>query len=465
MKKHKNKRFTKRIFELLTTFAFVAGTVGMGIAFFVSPKSGYSEIERRKLTELPEGTVENIASGEYTDGITKYVSDNFAFRDKLVKLAFDLEDKRGIRADGIKIYNDSAVGNKGGQIKLLSVDEPLKQIKKAKPQRETALLGEEVLEAINLEEILELDIYDDITEEQLVGEQRGALFMLGDKALEIFYGNEGVCNDYVNIINAYRASVPANVNVYDLVIPTHFEFGLPEKYKSQVGRGQKQFLEQIYSGLDASVVAVDIYPAMYNAYAKGEYIYFRSDHHWTARGAYKAYSVFARKAGFKPTPLSEFEHKRIDKFLGTLYSSTYDKNLAENPDYVEYFKPKTEYTVTNYHKNGVDTYEGSLLYEAIKSDSSGYLVFMGGDIPLSVIETNNNTGRSIIVFKESYGNAFIPFLVTSFDKVYVADIRTFPFNAVNYVVENSITDVLFLNNTITSCTPPRIQNYLNMLSK
>jgi hypothetical protein len=90
---------------------------------------------------------------------------------------------------------------------------------------------------------------------------------------------------------------------------------------------------------------------------------------------------------------------------------------------------------------------------------------MGGDIPVSITETDANTGRSIIVFKESYGNAFVPFLTRNFDKIYVADIRTFPFNAVNYVTENGITDVLFLNNTITSCSPPRIKNYLDLMTK
>ena len=62
------------------------------------------------------------------------------------------------------------------------------------------------------------------------------------------------------------------------------------------------------------------------------------------------------------------------------------------------------------------------------------------------------TGRKICVFKESYGNAFVPFLADSFDEIYVIDIRYFGRNAVEYIKENGITDVLFLNNAFAANT-------------
>ncbi len=451
----------KRIFQLITVLLFILMICISGILFFVLPKTGYSEIERRKLTSFPEFTFENLVSGEFTDDLTKYVSDNFAFRENLVELAFLLEDLRGLRLDGVKIYSD---GENTSMSQKQMIDEPLKQIKKLNTGIETPLLGEEVKTLINFESVIEnTELYKELTEADIKGEQRGALFMLGDTALEIFYGNSAAAKDYSNILNAFRLAVPSSTNVYCSLIPTHFEFGLPIKYKSQVGREQKPFIDEIYSNLDADIIKVDTYSNIAKSYFNKDYLYFRSDHHWTALGAYRAYEAFAKSASFTPTPLSEFETKRIDRFLGTFYSSTYDKNLSENPDYVEFYAPTIPYSVTNYRENGVDTYEGVLLYNSVSSDSAGYLVFMGGDIPLSVIETQNTTGRSILVFKESYGNAFVPFLVNNFDTIYVADIRTFPFNAVDFVTEKEISDVLFLNSIMTSCTPPRIQNYLDLM--
>lgn len=457
------------VFQLLTVFVFVSFSVIMGIAFLFSKKTGYSEIERRKLTEFPPLTFSSLTSGDFTDGITKYVSDNFAFRDTLVNLGFKLEDKRGIRVGGVKLYQSELGENVPSDTAEISDKNSVDYLYKMKSLgtiSPSARPGEELPSYLSVDTILtNTDLYKNLDSEDIMGEQRGALFMVNDTALEIFYGNSEVASDYAEIINAYNTAVGEDVTVYDMIVPTHFEFGLPTKYKGKVGRAEKPFIDDIYSSLDSSVISVDAYSNIAKYYKKGEYLFFNSDHHWTALGAYRAYTQFAKAASFKATPIKNFEKKTIDRFLGTFYSSTYDKNLEANPDKVNYFLPPCDYTVTNYNSSGTSTSAGALLYEAVSGDSSGYLVFMGGDIPLSVIETDNNTGRSILVFKESYGNAFIPFLVTNYDTVYVADIRTFPFNAVSFVKEKGIKEVLFLNNIMTSCTPPRIQNYLNLLKK
>lgn len=459
----------RMLFQLLTVFIFVSFSIIMGIAFFLSKKTGYSEIERRKLTEFPKLTFSSLTSGEFTDNITKYVSDNFAFREFFVNLGFKLEDKRGVRLGGVKLYssetgNNAALSENSDYSDKKTLD-PLYRVKTLGSISPAARPGEELPDYLSVDTITNSDIYKNLDSEDIMGEQRGALFMVNDTALEIFYGNGEVASDYAEIINAYNTAVGEDVTVYDLVVPTHFEFGLPKKYKNKVGRAEKPFIDDIYASLDSSVVTVDAYSNIEEYYKKGEYLYFNSDHHWTALGAYRAYTKFAKAAGFNSTPIKNFEKKTIDKFLGTFYSSTYDKNLEANPDKVVYYVPQCDYSVTNYNSSGNSTGAGALLYEAVSGDSSGYLVFMGGDIPLSVIETDNDTGRSILVFKESYGNAFIPFLVTNYDTVYVADIRTFPFNAVSFVREKGIKEVLFLNNIMTSCTPPRIQNYLNLMKK
>lgn len=463
MKKNR-KKLIFIVFSSLTVFLFIILLFVTFVLFFVIPKKDYSVIEKRKLTEFPKFSLSSLVDGTYTDNITKYVSDNFVFRDELVEFSSKLEDKRGVRVDGVKFYdnNTSLVINQ----ETKSIDTPLKQVKKLKIGEETPLLGEEIKNTIDfLSGLQNIDIYEGLTEEEITGQKAGPLFLVGKTALEIFYGNEKIIQDYVNILNNYRLAVSSDVNVYNMVVPTHFEFGLPEKYKSEIGKPQKPFIDEIYSSLDPSIITVDAYSKLKRAYDRNEYVYFRSDHHWTALGAYRAYEAFAKSACFTPTPLQSFENKKIDEFLGTFYSSTHDKNLKESPDFVSYYVPKNNYSVTNYRENGKDTYAGTLLYNRVSNISHGYLVFMGGDIPLSVIRTDANTGRNLLVFKESYGNAFIPFLVGNFDTIHVADIRTFPFNAIDYVSENGITDVLFLNNIITSCTPPRIKNYLDLMSK
>ena len=457
----KRNRKIKNIFSFITVSVFSLSLLCVCISFFVLPKSGYSIIEKRELTPFPKFSFSALFNGSYTDDITKYVSDNFVAREKLVEFSSFIEDKRGIRADGVKIYSDEGLNNK-----TLSIDTPLKRIKKTSLSDETPLLGEEIKKKIdflaNLQNAQELENLDS---DEIKGQKAGPLFIIGDTALEIFSASPADAANYIDILNNYRKAIPSKVNVYNLITPNHFEFGLPKKYKSEVGRSQKDVIDEIYSSLDSSIITVDAYSNIKKHYQNGEYLYFRTDHHWTALGAYRAYEAFAQSAGFAPTPLEDFEKRLVEKFLGTFYSSTHDKNLENNPDFVEFYAPTNEHTVIHYKENGIDSYVGALAYKSVSNISFGYLVFMGGDIPISITETDANTGRSLLIFKESYGNAFVPFLTRNFDIIYVADIRTFPFNAVDYVTEKGITDVLFLNNTITSCSPPRIKNYLDLMTK
>jgi len=453
-----------RLFCLLTVFIFCAALAVMGILFLILPKSETSEVEKRKIASFPKFTASDFLSGKYMQDISVYCSDNFAFRDNLVKLSFDLEDYRGIRYDDVKIYGtDKMQDVSDDSPEILSIDEALEKTAASRPDSPSLKIGEEQVPVKPVQTVITNESeYADLTKADLEGEKRGALYMIGDTALEIFYGNENVATDYANTVNSFRYALPASVRVYDMVVPTHFEFGLPSKYLKTVGRREKPFIDGIYSKLDANITAVDAYSEIAKHYNLGEYLYFRSDHHWTGLGAYYAYTQFIKSAGFEPVPIANYQTGRIDKFLGTFYTSTYDKNLEANPDYIDYYLPYTDYDMVNYKSDGVTTYKGKMIYTKIGTVTDGYLAFMGGDVPCSVTTTGNSSGRSIIIFKESYGNAFIPFLLPHYDKIYVADIRSFPFNAVNYITENGITDVLFLNNIMTSCTPARVMNIMNL---
>ena len=73
------------------------------------------------------------------------------------------------------------------------------------------------------------------------------------------------------------------------------------------------------------------------------------------------------------------------------------------------------------------------------------------------IQTDNRTGRKILLVKESYGNAFAPFLACNFDEVYIVDQRYFELGLVDFVKKHGITDMLFLNNIFAVNTDVRIR--------
>ncbi len=52
-------------------------------------------------------------------------------------------------------------------------------------------------------------------------------------------------------------------------------------------------------------------------------------------------------------------------------------------------------------------------------------------------------GRKLLVIKDSFGNAEIPFYTSSFEQIYVLDVRYFERNLVNFIETTGVTDVLF----------------------
>ncbi len=468
----------RRLVNMLFLVLICLTILVMGILFWILPKKTVSEAENRSLASFPETSLKTIWSGDFTSGLNVYYSDNFVFRDELVKAKFAIEENRGLRFDDVKIYGDGVSEQTGAdqtQKILQSKDDFSKLSLSIRTQNASQIARIDLNNPYYTDPNKHFDFdkdalsdkfseYLDMNKEELQGEKRGNLFVIGDTALEIFYGNEKVSGDYAAVINAYYDAVGDIATVYDMIIPNHFEFGLPEKYKGEIGKPQRPYMDIVATNLNPAIRFVDIYDTLRDHYAEGEYLYFRTDHHWTGLGAYRAYEVFCEYAGLDPIPLDAYEKRTTTGFLGTLYNSSLDKKLKENPDTVEYYVPDLPYKQTNMNAD-FSTYGGTLISEYSSGKTNGYLTFMGGDIPLATIRTENTSDRSIIVFKESYGNAFIPFLVPHYSTIYVADIRSFPYNAAEFIREKSIGEVLFVNNIMTSNTSARVANILSLLAK
>ena len=219
----------------------------------------------------------------------------------------------------------------------------------------------------------------------------------------------------------------------------------------------------MYSRLSDDIVSIDTLPNLISH--NGEYLYFRTDHHWTARGAYYAYNAFCDAKGITATPLESYEKLEFSGFLGTFYEQAKSPtSMSNNPDRVEAFVPIGTNIAILYDKNGnVEDADYRVVFPRV-SNLNKYLCFVGGDHPL--IEINNpkvNNGSSIVVVKESYGNAFVPFLVDSYSTVYVIDYRYWNGNLADFVTDNSVDDVLFLNVINNTSTAERLREIQSIL--
>ena len=173
---------------------------------------------------------------------------------------------------------------------------------------------------------------------------------------------------------------------------------------------------------------------------RDDYIYFRTDHHWTSLGAYYAYVEICEKMGIAPRDLDEFEKTVISEaFLGTMYSKSGAK--WSKPDYVELFEvPGMTYSVT--------------LDDTIKSDSmfftdhlekkDKYSVFLDGNHALTKIENKNGNGKKILLVKDSFSHALAPLFAADFSEVHMIDLRYYRGSVSSYMDENRIRDVVIL---------------------
>lgn len=176
---------------------------------------------------------------------------------------------------------------------------------------------------------------------------------------------------------------------------------------------------------------------------KEEYIYYRTDHHWTTLGAWYAYEAWCRAAGIPYTPQEGYRREVLStEFYGTVAAKV---NIDVPADTIEAWKPLEEVSCTVRYNHGQET-KDTLYDESHLQVRDKYAVFFGGNQPLTEITTGNTFGRRLLVIKDSYANCFVPFAVQDFDAVAMVDMRYFNEHLSAYIEENSFTDVLVLYN-------------------
>ena len=423
----------------------------LGILAVVLPKPTVSEVEKRELAAKPQWSLRSWFSGEYAEQYDAYYADTFPQREQLVLLASKLEQMQGVHPDDVRIH--PAGGSAQQQSQQLPLPEP--EAEQEQQQEQQELAGEPQPPAIDY------DAYKDpnapgngLSEQGTAGEQVGSLFLYRNMGMQIFGSSQTLSEEYARVISSYAQQLDG-VQVYNLIAPTSIEFYLPEKYQG-IASSERENIDFVAQQMSDKVISVDAYNQIEKN--REDYLYFRTDHHWTARGDYEAYIAFCKSAGLPPVSLEEMEHQQIDGFLGTFYSQTHDSQLAQTPDFVEYFVPPVQTTTTRYQTGAPFTpIDSSIFASYATGGQNTYSVFLHGDFPLTHIQTDNRTGRKILLVKESYGNAFAPFLACNFDEVYIVDQRYFELGLVDFVKEHGITDLLFLNYIFAVNTDVRIR--------
>lgn len=200
--------------------------------------------------------------------------------------------------------------------------------------------------------------------------------------------------------------LPANAELYDMT-------GLCETARTVLSTCQ----------------VLDVYTPM--SEARDEYIFYRTDHHWTAQGAYIGYQVFrgqdtAYSGQLWPEPAS-------DQFLGALHSRTL---IDVPPDSVTLPDVPDGIAVTADRK-AIELYDASALSEKDK-----YRAYLGGNY--GIVEISGKGEGTLLILKDSFANSFAPYLLKDYEKIIMIDMRYYSLPVTAILGGGEISQVLVL---------------------
>ena len=266
----------------------------------------------------------------------------------------------------------------------------------------------------------------------------GDLVVIDGNAVSRMGFDQITTDHHIQLMNqAGDALAAKNIRFFNVPIPTSVSVLLSSDMLEEIGAAdQGKILRYMFAKENENVGKVNAFNNLLQH--NTEYIYFHTDHHWTALGAYYAYQEFCEVAGFEPVPLSEYKEVNMGSFIGS-WAYSISQKMLEPDEMIAYVPPgniKMEIT-------GQPTADSVIIDESENYPNMKYNCFINGDNPLTVI-TNEDLpdAPDCLVIKDSFGNPFVVYLTQHYHKIYVLDYRT-NFTPVSRVAEEyGVQDVI-----------------------
>lgn len=187
-----------------------------------------------------------------------------------------------------------------------------------------------------------------------------------------------------------------------------------------------------------------------------EELYYHTDHHWTSHGAYLAFRSIAPALQIDPDSFEFDTHTVSENFDGTLASKSGSHGFK---DRIEIVVPYPDMPITVRYSDGNEA-KSTIYQKEYLSTKDQYAVFLGGNHPMVTVTTTADTGRCLMLIKDSYANCFVQFLTPYFDQIIIVDPR-YCYDSVDMVINQyEITDLLYLYNADTFMSDTSLTDFL-----
>jgi hypothetical protein len=380
---------------------FILLIAGISAGSFLTKDRTFSENENRYLAMSPVFSVGDFLSGDYQENLESYLNDQFFLRDGWITIKTAVQ----------KACGDTDIGG--------------------------AYVGKD---GYDFEKILPEDVDDALVDRNI-------------RAVADYFA---FCTEQMDGAQVSFLLVPTSGLVLSEKLPDH-----------AILFDQNAYIERI-AGACTFISPEEILRAHAD-----EGVYYRTDHHWTTRGAFYAYQVWCEATGHTFAGEEAYTVTQVsDSFRGSLYSKILDYDSAYDTIEVMERIPGAEgsadsamgeefgqedYTVTAdgeslAQEDYTVTADGEKLdgiyQDEYLSKKDKYAYFFGGNYgEVRICHTSKASDRgNLLVIKDSFANAFVPFLIPEYDNIYMIDLRYYNGDMASYIRENEITDVLVLYN-------------------
>lgn len=430
-------------------FFVVLGLIAV-LSFIIPLRPKVSYLEKRELAKFPEFSVEALLSGSYFDDITLWYSDTFPGRESWIRVANYTESFHGyseISIEGTLPATDAIPP-------VLQIPDPTAPTQESGPAVHNDP-GEGEADTEQAEDAVEQTEETEPVEEGWGGVdagdaaeilQSGTAIQIGDAVFLAQGFSQSNSDKYAKTVNDFAKKVAElDVVVVSAPPPTAVGVMIEEEYLPKLNSvSQVQLIGYMHGNITDDVVKIDLASPLIDH--NDEYIYFRTDHHWTALGAYYAYEALCEDLELPSVDISTLEVWPQGDFTGSIFGDA-SRPYKLRWDTVDAYIPKGDIHHQIYNTNGYAS-DWPLLSDMNDRDTSEKYIVFGSDFPMThTVNESIPDAPNCLLIKDSYGNAFIPFMTQTFHEVYAIDYRKYYNTPICDLIEKyGIDYVIFMPN-------------------
>lgn len=251
-------------------------------------------------------------------------------------------------------------------------------------------------------------------------------------------------NNLENNLNIFAEFTKANnLNTNLMIIPSTgyiMSDKLPENHKEYLDEEYFEIIEKNSGDMNF----INVMNAFQLAAKGGDQLYYRTDHHWTTAGAYLGYIQYCENVGITQASESTFVKTTVSGFYGTTYSTSGLWNTP--PDNIEFWENRTNLgavSVTITEGGNTKEHDSYFFLSHLEEDDK-YPTFLDGNHALVEIKNENAEGGKLLVIKDSFAHAMVPFLSENYSDIIMVDLRYYKSPISDIVEEYGISDCLVL---------------------